>query len=238
MATVVPTSQSRREAVQPSLWDRLVDELPGLVADFERSKATLSRTVGAERLERILDGGPRALEREPDLSAERRAEIASLIAVHRRKTFLEDRAVVVTPDVLREAVRRDIEALFNIERLESGTLLTDREASWFTPMDVRLADFPEVRKSVLNYGMPSFSGRTESDFDTEKLAAVIREALAVFEPRLRKDSIKVTVTFRDKAGMRIGIDATLMLSPVAERLRLSTMIDLDNGQATTRLEEV
>ena len=237
MATVVPTSQSRREAVQPSLWDRLVDELPGLVADFDSAKATLSRTVGAERLERILEGGARSLEREPDLSAERRAEIASLLRLYQRKTFLEDRAVVVTPDVLREAVRRDIEALFNIERLESGALLTDREAMWFTPMSERLADFPEVRKSVLNYGMPSFAGKTESDFEKESLAKVIRDALAVFEPRLKKDTIKVTVTFKVKEGMRIAIDGTLMLSPVAERLRLSTTIDLDSGMATTRIEE-
>jgi type VI secretion system protein ImpF len=29
----------------------------------------------------------------------------------------------------------------------------------------------------------------------------------------------------------------LMLSPVPERLRLSTMIDLDNGRATTAVED-
>jgi type VI secretion system protein ImpF len=41
----------------------------------------------------------------------------------------------------------------------------------------------------------------------------------------------------DRTGMKIEVDAMLMLSPVPERLRLSTMIDLDNGRATTAVED-
>ncbi len=238
MAESNPTSLSRREAVQPSLWDRLVDDLPGIVAESDRRREELGREVGMDRLDRILSGGRRQLEREVDLDQKTRTSVATLISQFERRAFLENRAVIVTPEVLREAVRRDIEALFNIERFESGALLTDREQQDFVSSADRLADFPEVRRSVVNYGMPSFAGRTQSDFDIDALSREIRDTLAVFEPRLKRDSIRVTITFRPKEGMKILIDGTLLLSPVSERFRLSTSVDLDNGRAQTRVEEV
>ncbi len=238
MAESNPTSLSRREAVQPSLWDRLVDDLPGIVAESDRRREELGREVGMDRLDRILSGGRRQLEREVDLDQKTRTSVATLISQFERRAFLENRAVIVTPEVLREAVRRDIEALFNIERFESGALLTDREQQDFVSSADRLADFPEVRRSVVNYGMPSFAGRTQSDFDIDALSREIRDTLAVFEPRLKRDSIRVTITFRPTEGMKILIDGTLLLSPVSERFRLSTSVDLDNGRAQTRVEEV
>ena len=42
--------QSRQEAVQPSLWDRLVDDLPGLAAEIARARADLARDLGEDRL--------------------------------------------------------------------------------------------------------------------------------------------------------------------------------------------
>jgi len=212
--------------------------LPGIVAETEQRRAELAEDVGAERLDRILEGGRRQLQRESDLGEDTRAEVAALISQLERRAFLEDRAVVVTPEVLREAVRRDIEMLFNIERLESDALLTDHEARWFETPGSRLADFPEVRRSVVNYGVPSFAGRSQSDFDAEALSREIRDTLAVFEPRLKRESIKVKITFKPAEGMRVEIDGTLMLSPVAERFRLATTIDLDSGQARTRIEDL
>jgi type VI secretion system protein ImpF len=93
-----------------------------------------------------------------------------------------------------------------------------------------------VRRSVVNFGAPSFAGRIESDFNPDALSREIRDVLAVFEPRLKRESIKVTVTFSPKTGMRIVVDGVLMLMPVAERLRLSTTVDLDSGRASTRVE--
>ena len=61
--------------------------------------------------------------------------------------------------------------------------------------------------------------------------------IAVFEPRLKRDTIRVKVAQGDRTGMKIEVDAMLMLSPVPERLRLSTMVDLDNGRATTSVED-
>lgn len=237
MVDATPTPQSRTEAVQPSLWDRLVDDLPGIVSETDRQRADLVARIGAAKVETVLAGGVRSIETDSELDPETRRELHQFLARMARRAFLEERGIVVNAAVLREAVRRDIEALFNVERFESGLQLTDLEQQVVETPQNLIANFPQVRRSVLNYGVPAFSGRSISDFDLAALAKELREVIAVFEPRLKRDTIRVKVAQGDRAGMKIEVDAMLMLSPVPERLRLSTMIDLDNGRATTAVED-
>ncbi|MBU2961466.1 type VI secretion system baseplate subunit TssE [Citreicella sp. C3M06] len=229
---------SRQDAVQPSLWDRLVDDLPGLSAEAAALGRDLARAMGApEAAETLMAAGPRGIEARDDIAPETRQLAHRLLALRARKRRLEEAGIVVTSDILREAVRRDIEMLFNTERMEADFLLTPREAlAHQSPRDL-LADYPEVRRSVLNYGVPSFSGRNGADIDADALARELKRVLNTFEPRLAPGSVKVTVSRSDKAGLVIAVDGTLLLSPVPERLRLSTSIDLDNGNARTTLEE-
>ncbi|MCX7888222.1 MAG: type VI secretion system baseplate subunit TssE [Rhodobacteraceae bacterium] len=230
-------TQSRSEAVQPSLWDRLVDDLPGLAADTDRRRRELGAEIGAERLERLLAGGRREIEQDTELTAEIRAALRILIGQIERLDFLRQRDVVVTPEVLKQAVRRDIEALFNTERMEARLFATDIERlTHEDPADI-VSEFPEVRRSVLNYGVPAFSGRRAADIDAEALARELREVIATFEPRFKREGMKVTVDTTDKRGMRVSIDGILMLSPVPERMRFATTIDLDNGRAATTIED-
>lgn len=237
MVDATPSPQSRTEAVQPSLWDRLVDDLPGIVAETNRQRADLVGRVGAAKVEAALSGGARQIEAEVEIDADTRRDMHLFLTAMARRAFLEERGIVVNAQVLREAVRRDIEALFNVERFESGLQLSDLEQQGYTTPEDMIADFPHVRRSVLNYGVPSFSGRAMSDFDLTALAKELREVIAVFEPRLKRDTIRVKVAQGDRTGMKIEVDAMLMLSPVPERLRLSTMVDLDNGRATTAVED-
>ena len=170
-----PILQSRTEAVQPSLWDRLVDDLPGIVSETDRQRADLAARIGAGKVEAVLAGGPRSVEADEDFDPDTRRDLHLFLTRMARRAFLEERGIVVNAAVLREAVRRDIEALFNVERFESGLQLTDLEQKGFeTPQDI-IADFPHVRRSVLNYGVPSFSGRAVSDFDLAALAKELRE---------------------------------------------------------------
>jgi type VI secretion system protein ImpF len=237
MVDATPTPQSRTEAVQPSLWDRLVDDLPGIVSETDRQRAELTVQIGAEKVAAVLQGGVRSIETDSDLDADTRRQLHLFLTRMARRAFLEERGIVVNSQVLREAVRRDIEALFNVERFESGLQLTDLEAREILAPQDMIADFPQVRRSVLNYGVPAFAGRSITDFDLAALAKELREVIAVFEPRLKRDTIRVKVAQGDYAGMRIEVDAMLMLSPVPERLRLSTMIDLDSGRASTAIED-
>lgn len=232
-----PSLQSRTEAVQPSLWDRLVDDLPGIVTETDRQRSDLAAKVGDAKVTAVLAGGARSIEADPDLDEDVRRDLHTFLTQMARRAFLEQRGIVVNAAVLREAVRRDIEALFNVERFESGLQLTDTEQRTFETPSEMIAAFPHVRRSVINYGVPSFSGRSVSDFDLAALAKELREVIAVFEPRLKRNTIRVKVAQGDRTGMKIEVDAMLMLSPVPERLRLSTMIDLDNGRATTAVED-
>jgi type VI secretion system protein ImpF len=232
-----PIPQSRIEAVQPSLWDRLVDDLPAIVSETDRQRVDLAARLGGAKVDAILAGGARSIETDADLDDEARRDLHVFLTRMARRAYLEERGIVVNASVLREAVRRDIEALFNVERYESGLQLSDLEQKTFETPETVIAAFPHVRRSVINYGVPSFSGRSVSDFDLAALAKELREVIAVFEPRLKKDTIRVKVSHGDRTGMVIVVEAMLLLSPVPERLRLSTTIDLDNGRATTSVEE-
>ncbi len=237
--TSVP-SQARREDVQPSLWDRLVDDLPALSAEIARREATLTARHGTVRLQVLLSG-----EGRDGLDPDEARDLAALAQLQARHATLRERGILVTPDILREAVRRDIEDLFGIERLEVRYLLTPTERRAAPPGIAggaedpaeMLADFPNVRASVLNYGVPAFAGRRAGDFDHEALARELREVLAVFEPRLRRDTIRVTVEPGTRVGLRVRIEGLLLMAPAPERLRLLTTIDLDTGVAATVLEE-
>ncbi len=239
MSTLKPGISARQERVQPSLWDRLVDELPGVLAETDSLRQELRRELGRDiDLDQIVQGGARAVEQQTYLDDAQRQKLHTFVAKMQQRQRLEEQGVVVDAQTLREAVRRDIEMLFNIERMEADFLLTDMERMSTRTTSEQLADFPQVRNSVLNFGVPSFSGRRGSDFDKSDLESEIRQVLHFYEPRLKKNTVRVKVDINDKTGMRIIIDGVLLLSPVPERLRLSTAIDLDNGQASTTLEEI
>lgn len=230
--------RATREAVQPSLWDRLINDLPGLTSEIDGLRVGLVAELGDECLDRLIDGGARAIDADPAITPEQKRRIHRLAFQSRHRAELENRGIVVSPRVLREAVRRDIEALFNTERFEASLLLSPAEMERGREVVADLADFPEARRSVVNYGVPSFSGRSARDFDRETLAREIKAVLATFEPRLRESDTKVTVSMGDKAvGLRIEIDAVLIMTPTPERLRLQTTIDLDNGAARTELRD-
>ncbi|AID31658.2 type VI secretion protein [Mesorhizobium sp. SEMIA 3007] len=232
------SSRAKREAVQPSLWDRLVNDLPGVASEIDGLRRLLDEELGAERVGALLDGSARAIDTDAELTPEQRRRLHRLAFQTEHRAEIESRGVVVSARVLREAVRRDIEALFNTERFESVPMLSDAEHE--QPLDElpSLADFPEVRRSVVNYGVPSFSGRSSRDFDRDALAREIRTVLATFEPRLKESATTVNVTLGDKTvGLKIEIDAVLIMTPTPERMRLRTTINLDNGLARTEFRE-
>ena len=228
------TQRAKREAVQPSLWDRLVNDLPGLSSEIDGLRQSLLVELGAERLDTLLASSARSIDSDESLTADQKRRIHRLVFQSSQRAELERRGIVVSPSVLREAVRRDIEALFNTERYEVTPLLSDHEGEQMQGSPLDLSDFPEVRRSVINYGVPSFSGRSSRDFDRDALAREIKMVLNTFEPRLKENGTKVQVTLGDKnGGLKIEIDAILIMTPTPERLRLRTSINLDNGLART-----
>lgn len=78
----------------------------------------------------------------------------------------------------KAAVIRDIGWLLNSVALE---------------VCVDLEKYPEIKRSVLNYGLPDLSGHTSSTIDVRDVEKSIRAAILQFEPRIIRNSLKVRV---------------------------------------------
>jgi type VI secretion system protein ImpF len=126
---------------------------------------------------------------------------------------------VLSVSRLRECVIRDLTWLFNCENLAS------REA---------IEDCPEVKGSVVNYGIPAMSGLTASGRDPVQLERQILEAIRMFEPRLIPDSISVKAIISDDEmtnnTLRFAIEADLWAHPLPLHLYMQTEVDLDTGE--------
>jgi type VI secretion system protein ImpF len=53
--------------------------------------------------------------------------------------------------------------------------------------------YPEVQKSVLNYGLPDLSGHTSATIDVRSVEKSIRAAIHQYEPRIIRNSLDVKV---------------------------------------------
>ena len=126
-------------------------------------------------------------------------------------------------DELKTIVRRDIEWLLNTR--QSVPEYADK--------------YSEIPSSVYAYGIPDFtqfSGASTVDKDTVRKA--VENALKLFEPRLLRQSIRVS--FVESEGL-IGsklflkIQGILHVEPIHEPVSFATSIELDSGavQLTT-----
>jgi len=117
---------------------------------------------------------------------------------------------------LREAVLRDLGWLLNASGIDDV---------------VDLERLPEVRRSVLNYGLRSQAGRAISSLDPLEVARRIRDAIAYFEPRLSAVRVLPEDVKRDADGLVIAflVEAELWGQPLAQHLSLRTSIDVDSG---------
>jgi type VI secretion system protein ImpF len=127
---------------------------------------------------------------------------------------------VISARALRESVQRDIGWLLNASGLGNGT---------------DAANLPHVATSVLNYGLPDLAGRDVAALASGALERLIRDALWAFEPRLARESVRVTA-IDDAKGARGGhvirfeIEADMWSQPYPERLFLRTELDLEAGE--------
>jgi type VI secretion system protein ImpF len=125
---------------------------------------------------------------------------------------------VLTMDELRDGVRRDLASLFNATALE---VVED------------LSDYPNVRSSTVNFGMPDLSGKTASGLDLPELERSLTRAIHEFEPRLLHETVKVSgeaISLKSHNSMIATIEAELWSQPLPQKLLLRTELDLENGE--------
>ena len=99
---------------------------------------------------------------------------------------------------------------------------------------VDLEPFPEVKRSVLNYGLPDLSGHTSSTVDVRSVEKSIREAIHQFEPRILRNSLKVKVHSNpddmSHNSMVFEIEGAVFGQPSPFQVVLKSELDLESGE--------
>lgn len=130
----------------------------------------------------------------------------------------------------RDSVCRDLEWLLN-----TGSYLKEEEIS----------DLDEAKKSLLNYGIKSYSGIFGSSQTEEEMKDQIHAAIVTFEPRIIADTLEIQLVPKeektgDKSTTEVGkfhleIRGELWLQPIPEPFTVATAIDLGTGTCTLEL---
>ncbi|UGB39142.1 type VI secretion system baseplate subunit TssE [Frateuria soli] len=125
---------------------------------------------------------------------------------------------VISASRLRDCVSRDISWLLNCVNL--GT-------------SVPLDEYPDVARSVLNFGIPDLTGAALSGIDADALQRLIREAILAFEPRLTASTLQVSAKVdserMDGQSLTFHIDSEMWAQPIPLNLYLKTEVDLETG---------
>jgi type VI secretion system protein ImpF len=142
-----------------------------------------------------------------------------------RESRLEaDDRKVMSKSQLRQAVLRDLGALFNAVQPLSRTAV---------------ASYPALAASVLNYGLPALAGQLASKLDISLLERAIREAILRFEPRILPETLQIRAleasSILDTHNViEFEIRGHLWSQPVPLEILLRTQLDLEAGQVEVR----
>jgi type VI secretion system protein ImpF len=129
---------------------------------------------------------------------------------------------VLSMNKLRQSVLRDVSWLLNSDSFESVTDLTD---------------YPEVAKSVLNYGIKDLAGNTVVGISLSDIEKGLKQAITDFEPRILPNTLTVRVVSSDtmsQQAMSFDIEAHLWAQPLPIHLYLRTEINMVTGDINLR----
>ena len=123
----------------------------------------------------------------------------------------------ISEAVLRKEVARDLESLMNTIAFESTE---------------DLSGFSNVRRSILNYGLPDIAHMTIDESRVENLSAEIRSVLMTYEPRLDPRTIRATrdVSVRiEELKLRFVVLADLRCEPLNVPVEFVADVDVESG---------
>lgn len=119
---------------------------------------------------------------------------------------------------LRAVIQRDIGWLLNDIQFEAA---------------VALDDYPEIRTSVVNQGLPELTGRALDSATMIARGEEIRTALRAFEQRLRPETITVTFDtsqIEAENKLHFSIGGEIRSAREEAWVQFSTTVDLDDGR--------
>jgi type VI secretion system protein ImpF len=108
---------------------------------------------------------------------------------------------------LADAVRRDLEELLNTRRPSYEQLAIE--------------DYPQVRKSIIGYGLPDFASlRGLSDENRSDIARQIAEAIETFEPRLTDVEVQIKDTNKLREELKHKFQLTAVYFHIEAKMRM------------------
>ena len=121
----------------------------------------------------------------------------------------------LSPAEQRASVLGDLEALFN-----TGNLASVRE----------LDRYPHVARSVLNYGVPCFAGKSLSNMGEDEFERLFRQAIIDYEPRIIPRSVEVRVEIEEEIMNRTAVTLHISGRLLTDLdLALRTEVDMETG---------
>ena len=97
-----------------------------------------------------------------------------------------------------------------------------------------LEKYPEVQRSVINFGLPDMSGHTSSNVDARTMETAIRKAIQLFEPRIIRNSLKVKVHSNPDTmshnSLVFEIAGSVFGQPSPFQVVLKSELDLECGE--------
>jgi type VI secretion system protein ImpF len=125
---------------------------------------------------------------------------------------------VISANRLRDCVTRDLSWLLNSVHFE---------------VDQDLTEYPEVRNSVVNFGIPDLTGVAVSKIEVHTLQRQVRDSILRFEPRLTQGTLRVIAEATDRmdrSALTFRIESEMWAQPIPLNLYLKTEVDLETGR--------
>jgi predicted component of type VI protein secretion system len=100
-----------------------------------------------------------------------------------------------------------------------------------------LDKWPEVRSSVLGYGLSDFCGLDNSDRIFDMVKKEISWQIRCFEPRLNPDTLVITrldTQEADKCSLSLHIEAAFAISELKDGFSCNFYIELETGRAAVK----
>lgn len=149
----------------------------------------------------------------------------------RLQPSLLDRLTDEEPGNLRESADKRV---LSLSQLKASVL---RDLTWLlnttSLLDANVTLHTPAGTSVINYGLPALAGNSASSIDVSVLESVIHQAIATFEPRILRNTLRVRVQTlpnqMNHNALSFEIEGDLWAQPVALPLLLRTDLDLESG---------
>src|ERR1700751_174894 len=153
----------------------------------------------------------------------------------RLQPCLLDRLTDDQPDKTEESRTQRIVSL---QRYKAGVL---RDLEWLLNSighfpdervgELTFGDYEEAFRSVINFGIRQLYGRLAPDI--EEVEKQLFDALVTFEPRINRQTLRVTVRI-ERNILSIELTGELWVNPLPEKLFIKTELDLESSACTTR----